>query len=83
MRAEGRRSVRRERVGRGDAVGMGDTGREVGCGWMEGEVGAKRSDMKPVRRRAMVEVRAIIVTWVEGRPAGGGVSGGVDGGVSV
>lgn len=50
---------------------------------MDGEVGAKRSDTKPVRRRANVEVKAIIVTWVEGRPAGGGMSGEVDGGVRV
>lgn len=31
----------------------------------------------------MVEVRATIVTWVEGRPAGGGEDGGDDRGVRV
>lgn len=33
--------------------------------------GAKKSESEPVRRRAMVEVRAMVVTWVEGDPAGG------------
>lgn len=37
--------------------------------------GAKRSEREPVRRRAMVEVNATVVTWVDGRPAGGGASG--------
>ena len=33
--------------------------------------GAKKSESEPVNRRAMVEVRAMVVTWVEGDPAGG------------
>lgn len=36
--------------------------------------GAKKSDREPVRRRAIVEVKATVVTWVEGRPAGGEAS---------
>jgi hypothetical protein len=46
------------------------------CRWVELEVGANKSDRDPVRRRAMVDVNAIVVTCVEGRPAGGGASGG-------
>ena len=34
-------------------------------------VGAKRSDKEPVRSRAAVEVSDIIVTCVDGIPAGG------------
>lgn len=30
------------------------------------------SDNEPVRRRVMVDVRAMVVTCVEARPAGGG-----------
>lgn len=37
--------------------------------------GAKKSERDPVRSRAMVEVKAIVVTWVDGRPAGGGARG--------
>jgi hypothetical protein len=37
--------------------------------WVAG--GAKKSEREPVRRRAIVEVRAIVVTCVEGEPAGG------------
>lgn len=33
-------------------------------------VGANRSESEPVKSRAMVEVSAIIVTCVEGSPAG-------------
>jgi hypothetical protein len=39
--------------------------------WVAG--GAKKSEREPVRRRAMVEVRATVVTCVEGDPAGGEV----------
>ena len=56
--ADGRRRVRREKEVRGGE-------------WSEDEVGAKRSESVPVRSRATVEVRAIIETCVEGRPAGG------------
>lgn len=45
--------------------------------------GAKKSDKEPVRSRAMVEVSAIVVTWVDGSPAGGGVWGGYERGVRV
>lgn len=45
--------------------------------------GAKRSEREPVRIRAMVEVSAIVVTWVDGRPAGGCAVGGYDAGVRV
>lgn len=38
--------------------------------------GAKRSDRVPVRRRATVDVSAMMATWVEGLPAGGGRSEG-------
>ena len=34
--------------------------------------GAKRSVMEPTKRRAIVEVMAIVLTWVEAEPAGGG-----------
>lgn len=34
--------------------------------------GAKRSVMEPTRRRAIVDVMAIVLTWVEAEPAGGG-----------
>lgn len=61
MRAEGRRRVRRERVGRVE-VDWADA-EALGCwGWMEEVVGAKRSERNPVRRRATVDVRAMIVT---------------------
>lgn len=39
--------------------------------WVAG--GANMSDNEPVRRRAMVDVSAMVVTCVEGRPAGGGL----------
>ena len=56
--ADGRRRVRREKEVRG-------------VEGMEGDVGAKRSESVPVRRRAKVEVRAMIDTCVDGWPAGG------------
>lgn len=34
--------------------------------------GAKRSVMEPTRSRAIVDVMAIVLTWVEAEPAGGG-----------
>lgn len=37
--------------------------------------GAKKSDRDPVRSRAIVEVNAIVLTCVDGRPAGGAASG--------
>ena len=40
--------------------------------------GAKKSEREPVRRRAIVDVRAMVVTWVEGDPAGGDASVGYD-----
>ena len=45
--------------------------------------GAKKSESVPVRSRAMVDVSAIVATWVDDRPAGGGVFGGYSDGVSV
>lgn len=86
--AEGRRKVIRERVGRSS---LGESGRVdgraapssglVGKRWVA--FGAKKSVRDPVRRRAIVEVRATVVTCVDGRPAGGGALGGYDGGVNV
>lgn len=54
-----------------------------GSGWKCLAGGAKRSEREPVRSRAMVEVSAMVVTWVDGRPAGGGELGGEDPGVRV
>jgi hypothetical protein len=60
---------------------------DVGCGCRVAPVsegkrcvagGAKKSEREPVRRRAMVEVRAMVVTWVEGDPAGGDAPVGYD-----
>ena len=59
-KADGRSRLRRENVVR-------PTGGEG----LEGDVGAKRSESVPVRRRARVEVKAMIVICVDGRPAGG------------
>jgi hypothetical protein len=41
------------------------------------------SVIEPVRRRAMVEVIAIMLTCVDGRPAGGGERKGYEMGVNV
>lgn len=38
--------------------------------WIAG--GANKSERDPVRSRAIVEVNATLVTWVDGSPAGGG-----------
>jgi hypothetical protein len=45
--------------------------------------GAKKSERDPVSSRAIVDVSAIVVTCVAGRPAGGGALGGYNSGVSV
>jgi len=57
--AEGRRSTSREKVVRVEGGISGSDG------------GANRSDRVPVKRRAKVEVNAMIETCVEARPAGG------------
>ena len=49
--------------------------------WTAG--GAKRSESEPVKSRAMVEVSAMVVTCVDGRPAGGAALGGFEMGVNV
>lgn len=63
----------RERVMRGDEGGVeGPWWAPSGIGGKRCVAGgAKKSESEPVRRRAMVEVRAMVVTWVEGDPAGG------------
>lgn len=45
--------------------------------------GAKKSDSVPDNSRATVEVNAMVVTWVDDSPAGGGAFGGYDVGVRV
>lgn len=85
--AEGRRNERREILGRVvEAVSSTSASASVSSAVsasslllmvvvVVGFVGAKRSEREPVRRRAMVEVRAMVDTCVEGRPAGGDVLG--------
>lgn len=48
-----------------------------------GVCGAKKSDSVPDNSRAMVDVSAMVVTWVDDSPAGGGAFGGYDIGVRV
>ena len=70
-KAEGRRNARRVKVVRLVADVM-EAGRLLSKGpgkrWVAG--GAKRSESEPVRSRARVEVSAMVLTWVDGRPAG-------------
>lgn len=79
IRAEGRRKNRREKVRRGlfvvGGMEVGSSGLDSRTRWWSWD-GANKSDREPVRRRAMVDVRAIVETCVEGRPAGGGASDG-------
>lgn len=49
--------------------------------WIAG--GANMSESEPVNSRAIVEVRAMVVTCVEGRPAGGEFPERSEGGVDV
>lgn len=58
-KADGINNTRREKVMRVDG------------GWLGLDAGAKRSEREPVKRRANVEVRAIIDTCVLAWPAGG------------
>lgn len=70
-KADGRRKNRREKEMWCEEVDVWDwrlAGRERE---EVEEEGANKSDRVPVMRRARVDVRANIVTWVEGRPAGG------------
>lgn len=68
------RNAIRERVGRDRVCSIGDMGRLVslliGKRWDAG--GAKKSESEPVKRRAMVEVSATVITCVDGNPAEGG-----------
>lgn len=70
--ADGRRKFIRERVSP-DVVESGCRWRTPsgipGKRWVAG--GAKKSEREPVTRRAIVEVRAMVATCVEGDPAGG------------
>jgi hypothetical protein len=65
---QARRRVIREKVKR---VSRGPSSWEAERWWCVGELGEKMSERVPVTRRAKVEVRAMMVTWVEGVPAGG------------
>jgi hypothetical protein len=74
------RKVMRDRVRREDEGDVGCESRAPsGIGGKRCVAGgAKKSDSEPVRRRARVEVRAMVVTWVEGDPAGGDAPVGYD-----
>ena len=66
------RKVMRDRVkreGGGDVDCRRDPSGSEGKRCVAG--GAKKSEREPVSRRAMVEVNAMVVTCVEGDPAGG------------